>query len=370
MGIGEDASPGAADVDRDDRMAAVLDDALEAAPELTQHAVSGELPFGEDADHVAFVQGGPRPLDELDDPLPAIAGRDRDHPHQAEEPVQKRRVVDAALHDEADSALVGGGQQQGVHPGDVVGDQERRPLHGEILGAHDADAVKEPHGDKGDETEQEVGKKPKGERGQEQGGGADQAEALGRAELQRPAEKPGESRCHQYPDPVDEAGGGQHFAALGGIGPELDEGLQRQAEEAGGDSEEGDDGQAGDEVVRGDVQQDRRDGEAGRPDGDDAEFHVPAGEFRRQQGAETDAERRSQEQVAALRLGQPQALHAVADQVQLGEGAHEHEVGQADDGQQQVTVPPDAVHRAQDFGGEEGDGARGCGRRGRLQHAG
>ncbi len=59
MGVGEDAPPGAADIDRDDRVVGALDDALEAAPEFAQHAVAGERPLGEDADQVAVVQSLP-----------------------------------------------------------------------------------------------------------------------------------------------------------------------------------------------------------------------------------------------------------------------------------------------------------------------
>ena len=112
--------------------------------------------------------------------------------------------------------------------------------------------------------------------------------------------------AREYPDPVDEAGGGEHLAPLGRVGAELDEGLERQAEEAGADAEQHDDGQAGRQVGGRGVQEQRGNGQAGRADGDDAEFHVPAGELGRQQRTDADTEGGRQEEVAALRLGQPE----------------------------------------------------------------
>jgi len=128
VGIGKDAPPGAADIDRDDRVVGPPDDPLEAATELSEHAVPRQLPLGEDADHIAVIQGSPSLLHELQEPLFAILGGDRDYPHEAEQAAQKRGVVDAPLHDETDAPLVGGGQEQGIQPGDMVRDQQCRPL--------------------------------------------------------------------------------------------------------------------------------------------------------------------------------------------------------------------------------------------------
>ena len=192
MGIGEDAAPGAADVNRDDRVISALDDALEAAAEFAQHAVAGQLPLGEDTDHVAIIHGGPGLLHELQQSFFAILRRNRNDPQKPEQAPQQGCVVDAALHDKADPALIGGGQQQGIHPGDMVGNQQCRSLHRQVLSADDAQAVEDAHADKRDEAQQEIGQHPEGDQGKEQGDDADGAESLGCREPQWPAQEPGQ----------------------------------------------------------------------------------------------------------------------------------------------------------------------------------
>lgn len=74
-------------------------------------------------------------------------------------------------------------------------------------------------------------------------------------------------------------------------------------------------------------------------EGNHAKLDVAPGEPPGQQRPQADAEGRDQKQVAALLLGQTMLLHPQGDPVDLGKGAEKHEVGRADNRQQQIAVP-------------------------------
>ena len=71
-------------------------------------------------------------------PLLGGDGDDVEDPGQGFDPGQ---LVMSLEHHEAHPAVGRGQEQQGVHEGDVVADEERAAFGGEIVPAHDADPV-------------------------------------------------------------------------------------------------------------------------------------------------------------------------------------------------------------------------------------
>ena len=135
---GKDRAPELVQPDGDDGRAGLAGDELEAALEAEQGAGAGELALREDADDVAgldAIRGGA-------DGLLCVAGGDGDGVEYAENPIERGLVVDALEHHETDRARTGDLEDDGIDPGDVIG-QEEEAAGGEFLHAMRMDAVNE-----------------------------------------------------------------------------------------------------------------------------------------------------------------------------------------------------------------------------------
>ena len=80
--------------------------------------------------------------------------------------LHQRGVVDPPFHDKADAPLLGGKQEQGVEPGDMVGHQERPAVGWHPVFPDDVKAIEDPHEHQGDEAEEKIRQDPKGDQGQ------------------------------------------------------------------------------------------------------------------------------------------------------------------------------------------------------------
>src|SRR5690554_2639110 len=118
----------------DHRHRRLAQDQLDAALELVHLTGGGQLALGEDAHHFAGLQVG---LDAREglfvDLAVLVLGGDGHRAGGAEHEVEHRQVVDAVVGDEAYRAADGAAEQQGVDEGDVVADQQHRPLVGDNL---------------------------------------------------------------------------------------------------------------------------------------------------------------------------------------------------------------------------------------------
>ncbi len=140
-----------------------------------------------------------------DDFLRRVAERNRDQPHQLEQRLEQARLVDLALHDEPDPALLGCEEQQRVNVGHVVAHQQGGPFERNIFRADDAQTINQPRDQHTEEAQEKVGKHPQGEHGQQKGEHADDHESFAGAEPEHLAKQVDKARGNQDADPAQEA---------------------------------------------------------------------------------------------------------------------------------------------------------------------
>jgi hypothetical protein len=90
----------------------------------------------------------------------ALIGSDRNHLHNARNGFNERKVVDALEHKEADRPIGGGQEQHGVHPGSVIGSEERAAMRRNIFLSLQVHAIKGVRGDPQQKADQRIGQKP------------------------------------------------------------------------------------------------------------------------------------------------------------------------------------------------------------------
>lgn len=136
---GKDGTPKAVEPDRDDRGAGAAGDEFEAFFKLEQRAAAAEFAFGKNADDFAcgqFFRGEP-------DSVLGVRFRDRDGFDPAKNEVERGDVVDGAVDQKSHGTRAGELQHNGVHVGEVVGNEEHPAGAREISQALDGDAINE-----------------------------------------------------------------------------------------------------------------------------------------------------------------------------------------------------------------------------------
>ena len=137
--VAEDRTPQPIDDHRDDRHAGPARDEL-VAPTQRQHAArAGEAALGEDADDLAARQGVGRPLDRV---LGLLLG-DRHGPHHARDHAHHRHALETFPGEEAYRPAEQDADDDGVHVGDMVADDQRAAGGRQVLQSLGPDAVEE-----------------------------------------------------------------------------------------------------------------------------------------------------------------------------------------------------------------------------------
>ena len=341
----EDAAPHLVEMHRDDRHLEPVDDLLEAALERQHVAGAADRALGEDADHVARLQFLARPLDRAERAArPAAAGRDR--AHQGEQLAQHRHLEERRVDHEAHEALHAGADQQAVDEGEMVGDQQRRPVQRHVIRVHDADAVDAVRQHPQAEADQEV-------RQQDQQVGNDRERRQARQRRNQVGRCMDESRQHhgaggqQDPGSVHHVVGGDQLAALVLVGLLLEHGVERHAVEAAEESEQGEAGHGRGIAALDRRQRQRAAGDADSADRHQAKLHLVPGEPPGGQAADSDADGdRGTEQADRHTVGRgnAQRLDREYREQLLHQRADEPEIAEAQHRQPQATI---AVENAQ-----------------------
>ncbi len=147
---GKNGTPKPIEPDRHHRPPRRARDQLVAALQPQQHAIARKFALGKNAHDLAGLDRLRRPADRFARAL----GRNRQRPERAEDRVQHAQIVDLRVHDEADLARAGELQHHGIHPREVIRQEEETALRQPLL-AVDFDAVnqrRQPLGDGADEV--------------------------------------------------------------------------------------------------------------------------------------------------------------------------------------------------------------------------
>ena len=159
--VGIHRPPRAAHVDGHERDVRPAHDALVAAVERADRPGARDAALREHAHHVAFVERAPRLLQGTGDLRRRALRGNGDHAVKLQDGLQDPELLDhPRVHEEADAAARRRAQQQRVEVAAVVREQERRPLHRDVLDADRADAVEALHGDRDEHPDEEVAQHP------------------------------------------------------------------------------------------------------------------------------------------------------------------------------------------------------------------
>ncbi len=356
----EDAAPDAVQMYRDNGHVDAFQDTLHAPAERQQIARAAQRALGEDADYMALLQRLAGAGEGLVDQL-GIAAADGDRMHGAEQPVQHRQVVVGAIHDEAHEARQGGADQQAVDEGDMVADQQGRAFARHVLRTRHSDAVDAVGQQPQQEAHEEIAELDQHvDRGGEGGEPDHQHDLVGR-QMHRVAQHPQHARGEHDAEHVEEIVGGDQPAALVGAGAQLQEGVERHDEQAGGEADQRQRDQR--QGVGGGRrrQQQGADADADRSQGHQAEFHMVARQAAGGDAAESDAHRHGHVHQADLGVAEAQDLLAQQHVAELQQRAQEPEIADAQHRQPQrphAVEPADARdHLAP---GPFGEGAVAC----------
>ena len=118
---------------RHDGRVHVLHDALHAALERQQLADARDLPLGENADDLAVADGVAGGLKRVEHFARTLFGGDRDDAQDARAPVDPGLFINFLQHQETDRPVGGSDEQQRIHPGNVVADEQRAALFRDIV---------------------------------------------------------------------------------------------------------------------------------------------------------------------------------------------------------------------------------------------
>ena len=128
----KNGSPELVEPDRHDGSVRVPRDDFVSPAQPQKDAASGEFALRENADDLSR----PNALGSLLHGLLGAMGGDGDRLHQTEERVQQRVPIDRLVHQKPDRAGTGGLQENGVYPGDVIG-QQKAPSRRKVFEAGD-----------------------------------------------------------------------------------------------------------------------------------------------------------------------------------------------------------------------------------------
>jgi len=284
---GEDAAVEAIEIHGHDLRLALTRHELATFAQLVEHAVAGDLAFGEEADDLALLQRGG---DGAHGVLRARGG-DRHGADEPHEPLRPPQIVKLLPHDEAHLAAAGGADDEGIDIAGVV----RQQQHG--AGGRHAVRMHRPHfvngADDGDDEEahEVIGQQARGVNGGGEGGDGQQHELRGGAELQI-LHQGDDAYRNECAEAVHEVHAGMDARLLLLLRLVLGEGIERHHEAAARRAGEDDAGIHPCAAQRGEAGPEQPGDEAEAADGDHAELDaIPAG-MRGEEAAadDTDAE--------------------------------------------------------------------------------
>ena len=292
---GEDAAVEAVEIDGDDLGIGLTGHELEASAELIDHAVAGDLAFGEEADDLALFE---RSGDGADGVL-GPGGGDRDGADEAHEPFEPPEIVEGVPHDEADGAAAGGADDEGIDVADVIGQKEDAAGSGDALDVDGLYTIEEADGGEHEEAHEVLGQQAHDVDGCGESGDGEDEELGGGVEIEPLHEgddgdgDEGAEAVHEVHAGMDagffllfslvlsEGVEGDHEAAACGAGeddagvhPAAAEGCEAGPEESGDEAEAAEGDEAELDAVSGDVG-----GEEAAADDADAEDAGDLGEL-------------------------------------------------------------------------------------------
>jgi hypothetical protein len=244
-------------------------------------------------------------------------------------------------HQETDWPVGGGNQEHGIHPGGMVGRQQRSAARGNVFLARQIEAVDRVCGDPQQQPQQGIGQEPQEicECPQRQNRGPE--ENVRRAQPQAVLEQVKRAGCAKDADERIEICGSQDAAAVLLFRAMLDQCTDRHDEEAAGETERGEEKEHCVEGKTGNCQQKAKQRDACRAEGNQAVLNFSAGKISGREAAQSDADGDCGLQQAAVSCGDVEDVACIEDDVELEQRAEEEEIGVPEDREPQNLVPPD-----------------------------
>ena len=337
--VGVHRPPRAAHVDGDERDVRPAHDALVAAVEGADRPGARHAALGEHAHHVALVERAARLLERAGDLRGRALRGDGDHAVEAQDGLEDPEFLDhPGVHEEADAAARRRAEQQRVEVAAVVREQQRRPLHRDVLHADRADAVEALHGDRDEHPHEEVAKHPERAEEQRERRRERRPQALPRREPQRRASDHREAR-EQHAEPRDERVEREPLAAAVGRQAHLQERVERHHEHPRADARAEEQRRDRGRGRRGAQREpEHAEREQSRADRHEAHLDVAPREPARDPGADRDADRRVEELELRALGREAERVHAVGHQVDLQERGDHREEARPRHREQQLAV--------------------------------